>query len=98
MAVYCPNDDNALVPGVPNADVRGLDVPALVFRSGASDLHHTRSTSESLAGLLPNAELVEPPWPDHEWNDRHIPPGNPLFVRWTLLAPQLLEWAKSAGL
>jgi pimeloyl-ACP methyl ester carboxylesterase len=98
MAVYCPNDDNALVPGVPNADVRGLDVPALVFRSGASDLHHTRSTSESLAGLLPNAELVEPPWPDHEWNDRHIPPGNPLFVRWPLLAPQLLEWAKSAGL
>jgi pimeloyl-ACP methyl ester carboxylesterase len=95
MAVYCPNDDGALVPGVPNSDVRGLDVPALVFRSGASDLHHTRGTSESLAGLLPNAELVEPPWPDREWNDRHIPPGNPLFVRWPLLAPQLLTWAKA---
>jgi pimeloyl-ACP methyl ester carboxylesterase len=94
MLVYCPNDDNALVPGVVNADVRGLEIPALVFRSGASDLHHTRGTSETLAALLPLSQLVEPPWPDTEWNDRHLTPGNPLFARWPLLAPQLLAWAK----
>jgi pimeloyl-ACP methyl ester carboxylesterase len=96
MVVYCPNDDDALVPGVPNAEVRGLDIPAIVFRSGESDLHHTRATSESLAALLPQSRLVEPPWPDTEWNDRHLTPGNPLFIRWPLLAPQLLGWAKEA--
>ncbi len=94
MAVYCP-DDNALVPGVPNDEVRALNIPALVFRSGETDLHHTRGTSEALASLLPHSQLVEPPWPDAEWNDRHIPPGNPLFIRWPLLAPQLIEWAKA---
>jgi hypothetical protein len=93
MAVYCP-DGNALVPGVPNSSVQALDIPSLVFRSGASDLHHTRGTSEALASLLPKSQLVEPPWPDTEWNDRHIPPGNPLFISWPLLAPQLVTWAK----
>jgi pimeloyl-ACP methyl ester carboxylesterase len=94
MLVYCPDHD-ALVPGVPNREVQTLDIPSLVFRSGASDLHHTRATSETLAELLPASQLVEPPWPDNEWNDRHIPPGNPLFIRWPLLAPQLLDWANT---
>ena len=98
MAVYCPDDERAMVPGVPNEDVRGFDRPALVFRSGESDLHHTRHTSELLASLLPQSTLVEPPWPDTEWNDRHIVPGDPLFVRWPLLAPQLLSWAKDNDL
>ena len=98
MAVYCPDDEHAMVPGVPNADVRALDIPSLVFRSGESDLHHTRHTSELLASLLPQSTLVEPPWPDGEWNERHTVPGSPLFVRWPLLAPQLLTWAKEHNL
>jgi pimeloyl-ACP methyl ester carboxylesterase len=98
MLVYCPDDDNELVPGVPNADVRSLEIPSLVFRSGESDLHHTRHTSEVLASLLPQSRQVEPPWPDTEWNDRHTVPGAPLFVRWPLLAPQLLSWAKESNL
>ena len=40
MLAYCPRDDEH-VPGLPDADARALDVPALVFRSGASDVHHT---------------------------------------------------------
>ena len=50
-------------------------VPTLVFRSGASDMYHTRATSEALAAGLPGAELVEPPWGDHEWNDRQAAAG-----------------------
>jgi hypothetical protein len=67
-----------------------------VFRSGVSDMHHTRETSERVAGLLPNARLVEPPWGDTEWVDRHAPEhaGEGLFARWPLLAPQLLDWAR----
>jgi len=79
-----------LVPGLPDADARTLDVPALVFRSGASDPIHTRATSEQLAGMLPNAKLVEPPWPDTVWIDSQI---GRRFVTWPALAPILHDWA-----
>lgn len=96
MAVYCMCGDE-LVPGLPSADARRLDVPALVFRSGASDFNHTRATSEQVARELPRARLVEPPWGDAEWNERSAARaggvGEGLFVRWPLLAPALQAWA-----
>jgi pimeloyl-ACP methyl ester carboxylesterase len=93
MLAYCPRSDE-LVPGLPDADARILAAPALVFRSGASDAHHTRQTSDRVAALLPSSRLVEPPWGDGEWNDRMAASaqGEGLFARWPLLAPQLLEW------
>jgi pimeloyl-ACP methyl ester carboxylesterase len=91
MLAYYPRPDE-LVPGLADADARQMQVPALVFRSGASDPHHTRETSERLAALLPHAELVEPPWGDREWNERTANAAEGLFVRWPLLAPQLLDW------
>ena len=91
MAVYCPNDDE-VVPGLTVAAANALDVPALVFRSGESDISHTRATSENVARNLPNAELVEPPWGDSEWNERMQDP-HALFVRWKLLVPTLVDWA-----
>jgi pimeloyl-ACP methyl ester carboxylesterase len=93
MLAYAP-DPAEVVPGL---DPAAVTVPALVFRSGASDLHHRRETSERLAAALPDARLVEPPWGDGEWRERQdernrgVTEG--LFVRWPLLAPQLEEWA-----
>jgi pimeloyl-ACP methyl ester carboxylesterase len=97
MVAYCPCGGE-LVPGLRDEDARKLDVPALVFRSGVSDMHHTRETSERVAELLPNARLVEPPWGDTEWIDRHAPEtaGEGLFARWPLLAPTLLDWSRDA--
>jgi pimeloyl-ACP methyl ester carboxylesterase len=97
MLAYCPRPDE-LVPGLPDADTRAMPLPALVFRSGASDPHHTRQTSERLADLLPGAQLVEPPWGDREWTERteEAASGVGIFSRWPLLAPQLTEW--DAGL
>jgi len=94
MVAYCPCGDE-LVPGLPDADARGLDRPVLVFRSGASDPNHTRETSERVAALLPRAQLVEPPWGDTEWIERQAThaAGEGLFVRWPLLAAPLLQWA-----
>jgi pimeloyl-ACP methyl ester carboxylesterase len=96
MAAYCPCGDE-LVPGLPDMDARALDIPALVFRSGASDYNHTRATSENLAKLLPNARLVEPPWGDNEWNERSSARpgarGEGLFAGWPALAPVLQNWA-----
>ena len=40
MLAYCPREGEH-VPGLPDADAAALDIPALVFRSGESDAHHT---------------------------------------------------------
>ncbi|MBK5288058.1 MAG: alpha/beta hydrolase [Acidimicrobiia bacterium] len=92
---YCPCDD-ALVPGLDAADIARLAAPILVFRSGASDMSHTRATSEALAAGLPGAELVEPPWGDDEWNERRaeVEQTGSLFVRWPRLVPQLVDWSE----
>jgi pimeloyl-ACP methyl ester carboxylesterase len=95
MLAYCPRNDEH-IPGLPDEDVRALDLPALVFRSGASDANHTRATSELLASLLPQATLVEPPWGDREWIERGQAHDEGIFVRWPLLAPQLLAWEAEA--
>jgi hypothetical protein len=74
-----------------------MTVPILVFRSGQSDMYHTRATSERLAATLPNTQLVEPPWGDREWIERQqaAGAGAALFERWHLLVPQLIAWADS---
>ncbi len=96
MLAYCPRPDE-LIPGLPDQATRALDLPALVFRSGASDPHHIRATSEQLAALLPKSQLVEPPWGDREWNERVADAANGvgLFSRWPRLAPQLIEWGST---
>jgi pimeloyl-ACP methyl ester carboxylesterase len=97
MRVYSP-DPAVTVPGLPDADYAKIDLPALVFRSGASDPHHPRVTSEKVASLIPGARMVEPPWGDREWIERGEASGRGeggIFERWPLLAPQLLEFADS---
>jgi len=95
MLVYCP-EPSSIVPGLANEDLATLDIPTLIFRSGKSDPHHTRATSERLHHLIPGSRLVEPPWADNEWNLRGEAARDGtghLFEHWPLLAPQLLEFA-----
>jgi pimeloyl-ACP methyl ester carboxylesterase len=83
------------VPGMDAAAFARLTMPVLVFRSGKSDLHHTRRTSEWVHELIPHSELVEPPWPDQEWNNVSKIPNTAergRFERWPLLTPQLLAF------
>ena len=91
---YCACGD-PLVPGLSDEEAAAMTVPILVFRSGASDMYHTRATSERLAANLPNARLVQPPWGDDEWIERMTSSakGGALFERWRLLVPQLIAWA-----
>jgi pimeloyl-ACP methyl ester carboxylesterase len=98
MEAYCPNP-NALVPGMPDDQYPRVTVPTLIFRSGVSDPHHTRATSERLHELMVGSHLVEPPWGDEEWNQRSDAASGGtgfLFERWPLLAPQLLEFAETS--
>ncbi|MFC0203523.1 alpha/beta fold hydrolase [Novosphingobium soli] len=89
--------DDSPVPGMTEADFARLTMPVLTFRSGKSDMAHTRATSEWVHRLLPNSTLVEPPWGDQEWNEVSTFPVDPAnrrgrFERWPLLAPMLLDW------
>jgi pimeloyl-ACP methyl ester carboxylesterase len=95
MHAYCSCGD-PLVAGLADEEAEGIKVPVLVFRSGVSDIHHTRETSERIAASLPNARLVEPPWDDREWVERQsgTQSGRTLFERWPLLVPQLTRWAE----
>ncbi|HET6915368.1 MAG TPA: alpha/beta hydrolase [Acidimicrobiales bacterium] len=94
MVAYCPCGGE-LVPGLSEEDARRLDVPTLVLRSGTTDLHHRRETSEDIAKLLPNATLLEPPWGDSEWKVRSASGGS-LFAGWPKLAEVLDPWARES--
>lgn len=84
------------IPCVTSEDLAAITVPVMVLRSGLSDMHHSRATSEAVAGMVPGAQLAEPPWSDREWVERLV--GNlkgeaGLFSRWPLLAPMILDFA-----
>jgi pimeloyl-ACP methyl ester carboxylesterase len=87
------------VPGVTSADFAALSVPVMILRSGASDLHHLRKTSEQVHALIPHSVLDEPPWGDREWIDRMAAArrGEGLFANWLKLAPQILKFARSVA-
>jgi hypothetical protein len=93
MMAYYPCDDAKLVPGLEDGDIARLHLPIRVYRSGSTDINHTRATSERLAARLPGARLVEPPWGDNEWNERSADQSAPRFAGWPRLVPGLVEWA-----
>lgn len=90
---YAPSEHSP-VPGMTPQDFARLKMPTLIYRSGASDLSHTRRTSEWVHELIPQSELIEPPWPDQEWNQRMVAQhqGRGLFENWPMLAPAILEF------
>jgi pimeloyl-ACP methyl ester carboxylesterase len=100
MAAYAPPTAGQTIPGIPDDDIQAISVPAIVFRSGASDPAHPRATSEELAALVPGAKLLEPPWGDREWaerGERRDEPGESLFRSWPKLVPQLAAFGDQIG-
>jgi pimeloyl-ACP methyl ester carboxylesterase len=85
------------VPGSTAAQLQTLKMPIMILRSGESDFHHPRITSEGLHALIPGSQLAEPPWGDREWLERlqAQAAGEGLFARWPLLAPQILAFARA---
>ncbi len=91
---YVPSETSP-VPGMSAEDFSKLTMPTLIFRSGASDLSHTRRTTEWVHELIPQSQLIEPPWPDDEWNRRSAYAnkngGSGHFANWPDLAPAILK-------
>ncbi|MDG2005386.1 MAG: alpha/beta hydrolase [Novosphingobium sp.] len=88
---YLP-EDGSPVPGLRPKDYGDYKMPVLIFRSGESDPHHPRYTTEQVHALIPGSQMVEPPWGDREWIDRMLDPEKGLFLSWGQLAPQLVEF------
>jgi pimeloyl-ACP methyl ester carboxylesterase len=85
------------VPGMSPVSFARLRMPVLIYRSGKSDLSHTRRTSEWVHELIPHSELREPPWPDEEWNNRSgyaAKHGSGHFAGWPALAPAILDFMR----
>jgi pimeloyl-ACP methyl ester carboxylesterase len=92
---YIPTPESP-VPGMSGADFTEIRVPVRILRSGTTDLHHPRATSEWVHKLIPQSTLSDPPWPDDEWNqcnDIALTGGSP-FERWPMLAPDITEFMK----
>jgi pimeloyl-ACP methyl ester carboxylesterase len=92
---FFPKED-CPVPDMLPSDLRALRLPVMILRSGLSDFHHPRETSEAVHALIPGSQMVEPPWGDREWLERLAASagGGGPFVRWPLLAPQILEFSR----
>lgn len=95
-AAYAPSPITP-VPGMTPRDFARLTMPTLVFRSGRSDLSHTRATSEWVHRLVPHSLFADPPWEDDEWNRRSAQTmagteGHTLFRSWPTLVPQILDF------
>ncbi|GGC10371.1 hypothetical protein GCM10011494_31340 [Novosphingobium endophyticum] len=85
------------VPGMTPRDFARLTMPTLVFRSGRSDLSHTRATSEWVHRLVPHSVMLDPPWGEDEWNYRSAQTmsgkdGHTLFRSWPRLVPLILDF------
>jgi pimeloyl-ACP methyl ester carboxylesterase len=94
-SAFFPKDDSP-VPGLVPAELAALKMPVMILRSGESDFHHPRETSEAVHAMIPASQLAEPPWGDREWIERlqAAARGEGLFARWPMLAPQILEFAR----
>jgi pimeloyl-ACP methyl ester carboxylesterase len=95
-AVYVPGKDSP-VPGMTPQDFKRLTMPALVLRSGTSDISHPRRTSEWTHEMIPNSKIIDPPWPNDEWNNRvkaSRKKEGGLVDRWSLLAPTILDFTQ----
>jgi pimeloyl-ACP methyl ester carboxylesterase len=85
--------ESSPVPDMVPSQLRALKMPTLILRSGLSDIHHPRETTEAVHALIPGSQMAEPPWGDREWLQCMTAPEGP-FIRWPLLAPQILEFAR----
>ena len=94
-AAYAPSDISP-VPGMKPADFARLTMPVLIFRSGRSDLSHTRATSEWVHRLIPHSLFRDPPWREDEWNYRSTSADHNIFGSWETLTPALIDFTAAA--
>lgn len=79
--------------GVPDAALRGLSLPALIFEGG--DDIHPPEVSQALARLIPGATLAPSAWPGEAWMDRFTGRiAGSVFDLYPQLAPAIVEFIR----
>jgi pimeloyl-ACP methyl ester carboxylesterase len=96
MKVNLSSEDN-IVPGLPKSAPSRMTLPSLVVRGHPLDWIHMRWVTEELAAALPNSTMID--WPEDEAREMayemYKVGSSPLFVKWRLLVPGLVEWART---
>jgi 2-hydroxy-6-oxonona-2,4-dienedioate hydrolase len=96
LNAYVPKPGQT-IPGVQDHEFENITVPTLIIRGGQNDSSHPKRTSMEVHCLIPQSELVEPPWPEDAWEQQLQVYQNGtanLFDPWVQAAPLLLEFAK----
>jgi len=99
LDAYVPKPEQT-IPGVRDASVAEIDLPAMVIRNGENDLDHPKVTSLAVHGLLRGSRLVEPPWGEDAWErafNSEIAGTGHMFDPWHEAAPLILEFAAGAS-
>jgi 2-hydroxy-6-oxonona-2,4-dienedioate hydrolase len=91
-AGFIPSPDSP-VRGWTKHDFARLTMPAMVLRGSVDDLYHPAWVCEQVDAMLPNSQLVDPPWPIDIFAER-MADGSGLFSDWPLLIPMLTEFVK----
>ncbi|MBS1677747.1 MAG: alpha/beta hydrolase [Actinobacteria bacterium] len=92
LEAFVPDSRN-LLPGVPTDSLRGIEAPALIFRSEESDPMHPAATTDALDRVLADSELVAPPWSPREWPAIDAAMHQGSFACWERLAAPIADWA-----
>jgi hypothetical protein len=94
---YVPNDISP-VPGMLPKHFARIQCPTLIFRNGVSDVAHPRETTDWVHRCIPHSKMIDPPWPDEQWNENMVAAFSgkkvDLFGMWPGLAPSLLDFLK----
>jgi pimeloyl-ACP methyl ester carboxylesterase len=90
---YIPSPDTP-VGGISVDEFARLQMPTLILKGSPRDLYHPAWVCEQVAELMPNARLVDPPWPLDIFADR-MKDGRGLFSDWPLLASTVRDFVKT---
>jgi hypothetical protein len=78
------------------ADLASIKMPVLILRNSPYDLSHPAEVTDQLHRLIPHSRLIDPPWPEDEWNriwGTLIQGGEAqMFGGWPALAETLLAF------
>ena len=91
-------EESKPIPGVSAYELSSIAKPTVIWRSSPLDRYHTEETSLRVHGLIPGAQLVDPPWGDDEWSRLQVLTSQGkghIFDTWPKLAPQILEYSKA---
>jgi 2-hydroxy-6-oxonona-2,4-dienedioate hydrolase len=91
---YVPKANEA-IPGVPDYEFEGIEVPTMIIRGGENDYDHPKRTSYEVHALIRGSQLIDPPWPEDAWEravEAALAGTGSLFDPWVQAAPVLLDF------